>query len=168
MRTDKNIDGSIDRSIDRQHLHSLCHTVLCKGGITAITVKRHCRGGPMRDGVSGPLMGPSAVLSPAVAVLPNGSDWKCWQCRAHGDQKCLAVTGQGFFEPIGSAVAVIWQCCGRGWTNQRARNPLTHRTTAAVPFGSVLAVMAVLPPSHVYSYLRYEFTVYTPLNPKAS
>jgi len=32
--------------------------------------QRHCRGGPMREGFSGPLIGPSAALSPAVAVLP--------------------------------------------------------------------------------------------------
>jgi hypothetical protein len=57
------------------------------------------------------------------------------------------VIGQRFFEPIGSDVAVMWQCSGRGWTNQRAGNNFTHRTTAAVPIGSVLAVIAVLPPS---------------------
>ena len=34
------------------------------------------------------------------------------------------------------------------WTNQRDGKPLTHRNTAAVPIGSVLAVIAVLPPSH--------------------
>jgi hypothetical protein len=36
---------------------------------------------------------------------------------------------------------------GRGWTNQRAGNSATQWTTAAVPLGSVLAVMTVLTPS---------------------
>ena len=60
----------------------------------------------------------------------------------------LAVIGWQCRGPIGSAVTVSGVPRGRRWTNQRAGNPLTQWTTAAVPLGSVLAVMAVLPPSH--------------------
>jgi hypothetical protein len=49
--------------------------------------------------------GPGGSLGSGIGC---GSDW--------------AVIGQRFFEPIGSDVAVMWQCSGRGWTNQRAGN----------------------------------------------
>jgi len=49
----------------------------------------------MRGGGSGPLIGPSALLSPAVAVLANGSDW------------VLALPGPGGSTEFGSDWAVI-------------------------------------------------------------
>ena len=51
----------------------------------------------------------------------------------------------------------MWQCCGMRWTNQRDGKSFTHRNTAAVPIGSVLAVIAVLPPSH---FEPFRCTVY--------
>jgi len=44
-----------------------------------------------------------------------------------------------------------------------AGNNFTQWTTAAVPFGSVLAVLAVLPPSHYVEYKRLTTTRSDPL-----
>ena len=40
-----------------------------------------------------------------------------------------------------------------GSTNLMSGSALAHRTTAAVPFGSVLAVSGALPPSHIVANL---------------
>jgi hypothetical protein len=118
----------------------------------------------MREGVSGPLIGRAAVL------------WQCgqWQClkvlavsgpegvnRFCGLHAAVsAVIGRSESGAIGSVVAVSGGPRGRGSTNQKPGIPLAHRTTAAVWIYSVLAVSAVVPPSHSFS--RVEVVFYIP------
>ena len=90
----------------------------------------------MREGVSGPLIGPA----PATA-LPN-------HCHGTADwlEESLPSHCQTLLIPVGPALptlpitAIGQHCHSRRqhcrWTHQRARNPITHRTTAAVSLDS--------------------------------
>ena len=119
------------------------------------TAKRHCRGRPLREGSSGPLIGPSSATA-----LPH-------HCHSTADwlEESLPSNCKTLLMPPGPALPSLSitaigqhyhsrrQHCS--WTNQRAGKPITQWTTTAVPLGSVLAVMAVLPPSQYCRLLRW-------------
>ena len=88
--------------------------------------------------------------------MANGSVWKCLAvsgtegvnrfCGLHA--AVSAVNGRSESWPIGSVCGSVGAPRGRGSANQMSPMVPAHRTTLTLPIYSVLAVLAVVPPSH--------------------
>jgi len=110
----------------------------------------------------------AAVVPPSQSDWPSGSgDWprsnvangSVWKCLAVSGPEgvkrfcglhaaVLAVIGRSESGPTGSVCGSVGAPRGGRSANQMSAMVLAHRTTPTLPIYSVLAVAAVVPPSH--------------------
>jgi len=132
--------------------HACLHPLVTKRQASPRRVQRSARGlvVPRPSPVTHPLAGQDIDTSESTAILP------ACHLTNKADKPALPKSA----DPPGPALpslpitAIGQHCHSRrqhcGWTNQRDGNNFTHRNTTAVPIGSVLAVIAVLPPSQSF------------------